>query len=217
VLFCRAGVTDFNDCGFETFEFADVDGSGNIDLTIVAHTKLLLDDGTRLDCRVDACSLVVTEDESFRDLAEMPLSFDPAGGLVDISVSVTPSTGLHDGDVVQVDGEGRAGAGAFGLQCLANAQDFGACDFDTAHGFGGGGIIALFGRRDPTLAPFSGQYEVTRELKLENGRTVDCSLVPCALVVTEGSGLDVAGRAALDFARVPATVDPVTATPTFTG
>ena len=219
LFLCAAGATSYDDCDPETFHDADVTVDGDVSTMVNVRTRLLVNTGEELDCRVDACSLVATQDESFHRLVEVPLTYDPTGGLVDITISVTPNADLQDGDVVHISGEGRGDGQMIAAQCLAGAKTFAQCDFDTANGVGGGddGLIGLFNRRDPTLEPFEAPFEVHRVLHLNDGQRVDCALRPCAVVVGEDYLLDVAGRAALDFARAPATVDPITATPTFTG
>lgn len=215
---CRAGAVEFDDCSYEFLEFADVTDVGDVNSSFAVRTRITLGDGTRLDCRVDACSLLGAQDETFRRTVEVPLAFDPDGGLVDITVEVTPSTGLRDGDVVTVRGEGRPVGEMYAVQCVGHATDYRDCDIGTIDGIGGGPDAAP--RRAPRLHPFEGRVEVRRELQLSGGGTVDCALTPCVLVVAEDFGFDVAGRAALDFARGAAggsAGGPITGSPTFAG
>jgi hypothetical protein len=218
---CRTGATAFSDCARPAVDGAHVDAQGELDTDVGVRSRLRLglrDDGDELDCRVDACSLVATSGDGFRRSADAPLAFAPDGGVVDIAVRVTPSAGLRSGQRVTVEGEGYPDTTMTAIQCLASAETIYQCDFDTWVGIGHGSGDDFFSpRRDPTSAPFSGRFVVVEKLILGNGRRVDCSLTPCAVVVADDPDFDVTGRAAIDFAPDPATVGPVTATPTFTG
>jgi hypothetical protein len=214
LLQCRAAPANFDQCDFGTFESVEATETGDVDDSVRADAVLHVGRGREVDCRVEACSLVATQDESFRHLVEVPLGFDPDARLVDIAITVSPSTGLHDGDRVQVTGEGRGDAEMLALQCVGHATTWWDCDFEGATTIGNGDDLEAAG---PDLQPFSARVTVVRELHLANGDVVDCTLTPCSLVVAEDPNFVVAGRASLEFARVDAVPGPVIAAPPFTG
>ena len=224
LLLCRAGADTIEDCGREDLGRLAWTGSGHIDEILAVRTVLHTYAGDRVDCRVDACAVVATTNEALRRAVEVPLSFDPAGGLLDLTVEVRPDRGLMDRDEVLVTGTGgRPGTWLIARQCLARATSYRQCNMAD---LGGIFVPRRAGRADPTGQSFSRRLVVHRVLHLNNGERVDCALRPCVVAVSEEENLGIDARAAIDFARAGGGGDgdgggdgvgPVTATPTFTG
>lgn len=101
------------DCGARVVP----DAAGRFTLTYRVQDVL---DGyhSRVDCRgVGWCALRVVEPDTWIEIAQAPLTFAPDGEEV---VTVRPSTGLEDGDVVRVDATGlNRGHGVEVNQCVA--------------------------------------------------------------------------------------------------
>jgi acetyl esterase/lipase len=107
VLQCTAAPSGWQDCDQDTFGFAEVSG-GTFELSQRVFAVIGTGAGT-VDCRVAGrCALVATTG-SFApgDTATVPLTFDPDAPLLPPpTLTVTPSTDLLDGEIVQVEGSG---------------------------------------------------------------------------------------------------------------
>ncbi len=79
-----------------------VDATGALHGDVQVST-ILPGSGADLDCRVVACELQVSQYQGTGEVLHLPLSFDPAAPLAPAaSFTVTPSTGLADGQAVHI-------------------------------------------------------------------------------------------------------------------
>jgi len=105
---CRGGALSERDCdGFNAF-FVDVDGAGNVDETFVVDARIWLPSGVPVDCRTapEGCEIGIGLLGEAGEWPESALHFDPDAPLRPVVTgTVTPSTGLEDGDLVRVHGE----------------------------------------------------------------------------------------------------------------
>ena len=134
---CRAPVLVRSDCDQGEQQWIGIDAGGDAEGQVFARAILHLPSG-EVDCRVAACALLVEPDPFFdfdgiSELSEagvVPIAFDPAGPLQPPpALTVTPSTGLVDGDAVLLDGSGFDPDSGFSIaQCPAGATRFRACD-----------------------------------------------------------------------------------------
>lgn len=133
VAVCRVGLDDATaqTCAFAQ-EFAVVSPDTGGLFTTTLRVPALVDDGTTItDCRSAACEAVLLEFSS--DLgsgvvrARQAVTFDPGGPLVAAPiVSVTPSGGLIDGQMVHVNGTGFDPDGWVSVsQCATDGADSG--------------------------------------------------------------------------------------------
>ncbi len=133
---CPAGVGSVDECGFATSTHFLGDDAGPIAGTFIVSTILRnvwppeADDATATDCRVAACELVAFDDSGSSTVvaARAALGFDPNAPLIDIEATVTPSTGLVDGQTVRVQGSGfRTSGEGDALLCSGFESDTPAC------------------------------------------------------------------------------------------
>lgn len=215
VIPCVTGASDINDCDFEYHETFRADAAGHIEGRVGVAAELWLGPGDQVDCRATACSLFALVDGWIPRAVEVPLDFVPDGPLLSLSVEVTPSTGLHDGDEVLVSG-GHARPDAFLrlAQCAADTSYFRGCDVANQDYL----ETPLQGRADVGLS-FAATFTVHRVFRDLDGRLIDCALVPCVLIVNgEIDSIERAARVPLGFAAVPVDpIAPIGATPPFTG
>jgi hypothetical protein len=80
--------------------------AGDFSKRFTVHSRLYLDTGATVDCRVEACALFASATGEFSEAGLVPLAFDPAGPAAPPpTVSVDPAIDLVDGQVVTVTGE----------------------------------------------------------------------------------------------------------------
>jgi len=136
VFECRGGATSDADCDGYNADFIDIDGAGNVlPYNMWVDARIYLPDGTAVDCRTDAqgCQIGVGFMVEAGQWPAAALHFDPSAPLrPEVSATATPSTGLADGDVVQVRGEHLSfREEAFAYLCAAGTTDVGTrCDLD---------------------------------------------------------------------------------------
>jgi hypothetical protein len=133
IIECRLPVTDRDDCDERTDTYAEIDRTGYLAASYRLEALLRVD-GADVDCRTTACALFVgQEGGGLARAALVPLDFDPSAPLgPPPTVTVTPSTSLRDGQIVDVDGEGLRSKGyLILLQCRWGATDPEACTFET--------------------------------------------------------------------------------------
>lgn len=178
---CPPAPSEYYECDFSGPFPVEVtaDAGGAISATIEVVTVLWGFDTPGVDCRTVSCRVVAFEDELPGDpRAEATLAFDPDGALPPRPiVSVTPSTGLVDGQVVTVRGSGfRPHAGMYLDQCLDDGTDD-PWDCRYTDGFGeadeNGDVEATFTVRES----FNGV----------DGR-VRCAQDPCIVTVLDFQG-----------------------------
>lgn len=140
------------------------------------------------DCRRAPCELVASTGILFGRLAgRTPLPFDPAAPLrPPPTLTVTPSTDLHGGQVVQVHGEGFLPLNRVDLfECKARAVSALSC-----------GIFRDGPRADATAAEdgsFDVEFQIRPRFRWLPGPARDCHVSRCGIGAYDGDGpLDVA-------------------------
>lgn len=171
-----------------------------------------------VDCRVEACELLVAADDQLDRAGRVSLSFDPDAPLrPDMTISVVPNQDLVDGQVVEVHATGMTPDGPVDvIECsLSSDLDGSGCELDR--------VQHLTADADGEVAT---TYAVNDRLDTPSG-PVDCrNYGSCILVAVDRSVPIDFGRgyvfSYLDFAgddvpppSVPA--DPVAVAPAFTG
>lgn len=208
LLQCPAGFTDRRrECdrrGFgQIHNFGTLQGSLRI--------RAILDtEAGEVDCRSVDCVVIVVAEEAGVEVASAPIELDPDAPVKPpATLTITPSSGLADGQEVHLEGENFTPGGA-GLiqQCPATAANTNGCAW-RPHRFDYAGPG---GRIDTTL-------EVAAVIEV-NGQTVDCRQVACVVLAGDGfdEGYDSA-RAPISFADGAAatSASPVATEPRFTG
>jgi hypothetical protein len=217
---CRAGATSFQDCLGNPIYFgwsSDDEIRGHFGL------RARFRDGNNhlVDCRVESCSIVIGHGDLGRH-AEAVVAFDPDAPLLDPSITVSPSTGLRDGDVVTVSGTGWPDDGWVSsvevLQCPADAfSSFDCFPAEEATAGPAGAVEAVPLPETADEAREAMAFETTLEvhtvLDLEFRGLVDCRTEGC-IVLAEDFGGERSARAPLSFLADPG---PISATPPFTG
>ncbi|MGZ4715184.1 MAG: neocarzinostatin apoprotein domain-containing protein [Acidimicrobiales bacterium] len=133
---CRGGAVDEADCDAGNSDFVDVDSSGNvIPYGMWVDARIYLPDGTEVDCRTDprGCEIGVGFLVDAGQWPAAPLAFDQTAPLLPVvSATVTPSTDLVDGQVVQVHGDHLSfREDAYAFVCAAGTTAVGnRCDLD---------------------------------------------------------------------------------------
>jgi hypothetical protein len=191
---CLAGATTIDDC--LQLSGVGTSGSGNF-ATIVTPRRLMTISGVVHDCAdVGTCELAAIDydDGPPAILAAAGIQFDPSvPPPPPPSLTVTPSTGLVQGDVVQVVGADYPPNTGVGIvQCLESAGSGGTgvgCDLSTLQFVptdGGGGFTQSF---------------TPRRLIFTSDGTHDCALEACII----GAGTPPDGQ---DGARATIQFDP---------
>jgi hypothetical protein len=103
---CAAGATGDGACAGS--QPVSADATGGAEFQLYPPSALVTNDGNSIDCTVDdACAYAVWDARDFATtVATAPVRVSP---IVPGTLSVTPSTGLHDGDRVQLAGSGWPG------------------------------------------------------------------------------------------------------------
>lgn len=115
---CKDGATTGEGCeSSRTFVGIEADGAIDVDLQVYAISRTNF--GDELDCRSVACTLVASRglfQTDTRHTAVAPLAFRPGGPLLPPpTITVTPATGLVNGQVVTVTGAGFRPESSFAL------------------------------------------------------------------------------------------------------
>lgn len=190
-----------------------VDADGNV--STEHRVRALISVGqpsTVVDCRVSSCFLSASEDPFGDDLPMVPLQFDPDAPLLPPpTVTADPSTGLHDGQVIEVHGTGWTPQEAvLLLQCEGTApfSDARCSDGPFTPNFVGNGTT------------FAGSFTVAATFATDEDHQVHCLTQACSLVAfsTTGSGAETASTP-LSFVADPPTppATPTAVQPRFTG
>jgi hypothetical protein len=171
---CLTGATGLDDCA-QLQSFASVSSGGNF-ATITTPRRILSIAGVTHDCADPAtCELaaISAESETASILATAPIQFDPSiPPPPPPSLTVTPSTGLVQGDVVEVVGTDFAPNQGVGVvQCLPDAGGSSGpgCDLSTL----------LFVPSDSS-GGFTTTFTPLRIITTANG-THDCALEACII------------------------------------
>ena len=197
----RAGVADPGQDGVRS------DAGGSISENGVVQAVIEEVDGRSYDCRAPsaACAIVVLGGEG--DFASRPvlaaatLAFAADGPIAPVTLTVTPSTNLRDGQFVHFEGTGFDPDGRWNFsQCRGVAAPRGPCRV--------GFIEAV-----PVDAAGEARTNVRLDAEFDfAAEVIDCRLTPCSIVMSDGAHVAVAE---VTFAPAPAT--PVPLAPAFTG
>lgn len=208
------------DCGAHVVPDAD----GNFTVSYQVQDVLDVYHGV-LDCRgVPHCAIRAVDPVTWDELASAPLTFAPDGAE---QVTVRPTAGLRDGDVVEVAATGlNLGRAVEVAQCVAlpgNPFPFPFTDWQCAAPFTS---ISVDERGEiHTTVTVRSRWSSTTD---EHPEDFDCRLDRCRLVVG-GPGVRIyvgstfAGygtywnRTPLEFAAASAPASPTAATPAFAG
>ncbi|MBL8778156.1 MAG: hypothetical protein JNK12_19610 [Acidimicrobiales bacterium] len=197
----RAGVADPGLDGVRS------DAGGSISENGVVQAVIEEVDGQSYDCRAPSasCAIVVLSGEG--DFASRPvlaaatLAFAADGPIAPVTLTVTPSTNLRDGQFVHFEGTGFDPDGRWNFsQCRGVAAPRGPCRV--------GFIEAV-----PVDAAGEARANVRLGAEFDFAdEAIDCRLTPCSIVMSDGAHVAVA---AVTFAPTPTT--PVPVAPAFTG
>jgi hypothetical protein len=108
VFQCRGGAVSERDCDGFNADFIDVRDGGVVDETVFVDARIWLPSGVPVDCRTapEGCEIGVGFLGDADEWPEAALHFDAEAPLRPVVTgTVTPSTGLEDGQVVRVHGE----------------------------------------------------------------------------------------------------------------
>ncbi len=185
---CRAEPIDAGDCDDSTAaSLFTGDGRVTSDLRVLA---VIDTDRGPVDCRTEACAVVVAQDflRTAARRAAAPISFDPTTVVVPPTLTVTPATGLVDGQTVAARGSGFHDQFVELYECPPDPAD--GCRLLDGFGFVENG-------------GFTTQVAVDAIVTTTAGEEIDCrtSPDPCLLVASASRPTSVrAGRAELRFA-----------------
>jgi hypothetical protein len=206
-------------CDLTNQAFGFTDDTGDVVLYLRVARILGTPDGSA-DCAVvGACYIGGgTLPDGSAGSAVAPISFDPdAPPAPPASATVTPATGLTDGQTVRVDGAGfLPESGVALIQCATAAVDARRCDTSTL----------LYATADAS-GGFSTAFTVHRYLETADGR-VDCAEAgACKLGLASTADVGTTANVALEFASASTPPTPTTTsatpgsrtavTPRFTG
>lgn len=194
VFECEGGGHGTEGCSFPDLAWVIADGNGAFSMTVGLDAVLDGLGGPGIDCRTTpgACELRAKPYQAATVSAS--LDFDPSAPLADPpTLTVTPSTGLVDGQVVQVDALGfRPGSVLFVFVCNGSVPTSRQCP-------------QSYGASDSTgvddTGAMSAPYRVRAIITVEGGASVDCRTAHCFLSATEAPWRD-------DFPLVPLEFDP---------
>jgi hypothetical protein len=220
IVQCPTGTPDpTSTCGGHV-TYEQVDGSGTLsaDFEVQAvFTPILGPVHEAHDCRTDPCDIGVAASEDYERFGAATVAFDPDAPLrPEMEVTVTPHTGLVDGQVVQLDGAGYTPDGPVDVvECsISSALDGSGCELDR--------VQHLTADADGSVTT---TYAVNDVLDTEVGE-VDCRRSTCILVAVDRSvpidigrgyrfeNLQFAGGDPIDPAAPAA---PTSVSPAFTG
>lgn len=197
----RAGVADPGLDGVRS------DAGGSISENGVVQAVIEEVDGQSYDCRAPSasCAIVVLDGEG--DFASRPvlaaatLAFAADGPIAPVTLTVTPSTNLRDGQFVHFEGTGFDPDGRWNFsQCRGVAAHRGPCRV--------GFIEAV-----PVDAAGQARTNVRLDAEFDFAdEVIDCRLTPCSIVMSDGAHVAVVE---VTFAATPA--EPLPAAPAFTG
>ena len=183
-------------CIYVDFFGAGTDDVGAFSDPVELRAVLDFGDGTSFDCRDGAGTCVLRA-----GAASVPLSFDPSAPLEPpATLTVTPSTGLVNGQRVALEGRGFTPGTAYGIaQCAGAGEDPTRC-------------LPL----SVDAAPVPGSGVIRVSVLVSGGiGTIDCRTTTCVFVIGGGGRQ---ATAILRFAPVePAPATPIVAPPDFTG
>ncbi|MBP7631745.1 MAG: hypothetical protein KA758_14920 [Acidimicrobiales bacterium] len=220
---CRGGAVDENDCDGYNADYVDADGAGDVDFVVPVDARIWLPDGTEVDCRTDpaGCEIGVGYMLDAGEWPEAALEFDPDAPLrPEVTATVTPATGLVDGQTVAVHiehvlprfetwvfqcagGAGAAGSATgvrWGRMCHLDNEVRGVADLETET------LDLTIDVHERFVTPFGDQIDCNLELE------------GCEILVAWGFSDQPDRRAVVPIAFAaeppPTTTSPTTAPPT---
>lgn len=216
-LYLCPGTSRSADCAFgdELLEPLVADDAGRIATQVILRAVNDAQSGARFDCREVDCHLVATEGQSLNNNVAARVAFDPDAPLApEPSITVTPSTGLVDGQAVDVAVEGLIPGEHFSVvECLVptRAHLYYTCD---PHGWTD--VVAGDGGSYATRMTVRDHFP--DEIRDEE---IDCRVMPCAIGLARMIDMDavLVPRVALSFASANGALvpEPIAASPAFTG
>lgn len=210
---CPAGASAFQQCAVLAHGGDITDPSGNFSTTVevVARFQSFF---TPVDCRQTACVLVAGPLPPPSLDAEAALTFDPDGPLLPPppvgTATASPTTGLVDGQVIEVEGTGYApGRDGLLLQCVDDGDGSSTgCDADN-------GQTAFHA---DSSGAFHATFQVHTTFERFDGGQADCLVDPCKLAVFDPVQGPPPVWIPLSFVATPApSASPVAVEPRFTG
>ncbi|HLM63412.1 MAG TPA: neocarzinostatin apoprotein domain-containing protein [Acidimicrobiales bacterium] len=179
-------------CDWDLGEYAPVEPDGTFTLDIAAYMLIEVGGSRQVDCRrAGSCLLVAFYGDSPLATVRLPIAFDPdAAPAPPPVVSVTPASGLVDGQLVDVRASGlpTVSAGAAVYQCAPADPGWERC------------VYLSFGSEVSPDGTLVTQVAVAARVPTYAG-AVDCrtSSEPCAVVVGPSPGSPRSGRAEVSF------------------
>jgi hypothetical protein len=193
---CRADATSYRGCHVHP-TVRGLTAAGDFTTPFTVRSRIYTPTGASHDCLAEPCALIATNNGGeFSEAGLVPLTFDPSGPVAAApTVTVTPSTGLEDGQVVQITArhfEPRTSVNLSLCPAGATGQDFLWCHdvLDTSM------ATDAQGRADLTHA-------VHARFAPSRGPAVDCRVTTCEFVVTWWSDVN-------DAPSAPIQLDPGT-------
>ena len=182
ILQCRPGSTTLSDvianCELKSSRLPDASGSFSLYQPVERAIQPMSGPGP-VDCTSapGACTLAVAYN-FMQSVVEVPLTFaDPDEPVP--TITVTPSTGLDDGDVVAISGAGfTPGAEVTVAQCQ-NDRPIAAewCD-----------VRPAFAAIADATGAIAGELTVRRAITVGAGHVVDCVGTGCVVAASTGEG-----------------------------
>ena len=216
IFLCRSDAVDLSGCDPDNAYFVSINDDGTLQQGFRVDASIYTESGN-FDCRsaVQACKigvgLIVDVDKS----VFVPIDFHPSAPLLPaVTASVTPTTGLVDGQEVSVSGEHLFPLfDSLVVQCGSAAIVPAGCDFDHAQ------------RSIPVAADgtIETTYSVRSSFRAGTGEDYDCvgAADPCVMLVSISAteSPDRLSTVPLAFAPPPVAppAPPLPVGPAFTG
>jgi len=207
IVQCRAPSNGPEDCDLAIVQFVAPDASGDFSAPFQVR-RLIQVEGVSIDCAVaGACEIGAGSGLGPGQGAQAAIQFDPNQPLPPPpSITVTPSTGLVDGQQVAVNGTGFPPFGTIAvLQCQVGDSENGEnCDIAGANY----PVPDEFG---DVFTPF-----VVKQTMPTAQGNVDCAVTPCALVAATLPSGALSAAVTLVFRSASPPTSPDTTTPLVT-
>jgi hypothetical protein len=226
VLECRPGATQPADCDLGTLSYFTADASGAFSTQRAVH-RLVGIGGTNIDCaKPSSCVLAAANVGNYAESNGVTLGFDPNKPFVVPKVTVSPSRGLADHQLVTIKGTGFAPLSTVSVtQCQAPTTatpspspappvifppfPYGACD-TTVYRY-----LRLGNGQEFTTGNFPVQRVIT-VYGPAGPKAIDCAVAPGCILTARGSGTGSSATfdAAISFdPKKPTAVQDISVTP----
>ncbi len=193
-LQCRPGATGPEGCDLATLTYLTADASGSFTTKRAVH-RLVGIGGTNIDCATpNACVLAAANISNYAESNGVVLGFDRSKPLVKPSVTVTPSTGLVDHQLVTITGSGFTPLATVTVtQCQTSTTSppspgpgvipfgYGSCDFGVSR------TVRLGTSQQFTATNFPVQRLITT-YGPTGPRQIDCTATAGCVISVRGSG-----------------------------